>query len=152
MEMHMLATNGIGECALAAQGQHGQSAVWRHVIEALVGIERDVSRGDPQAESQSQTRAESGHVYAPSPHVEVSVIERLTDTSVSVRWRDATRGHYDDQIWISCRARSNGRCALSGAPIRRHDFVYKPRARSIVPANANAMILASLIARVTALT
>jgi hypothetical protein len=39
---------------------------------------------------------------------------------------------------------------LSGAAIRRHDFVYKPRTRAIVPANANAMILASSIEQVPA--
>jgi putative heme iron utilization protein len=54
-------------------------------------------------------------------------------------------------VWISCRARKKGRCALSGAVIQRDDFVYKPRVRSAVPANANAMILASVIARIPAM-
>ena len=123
-------------------------AVWSHVIDALVAGFGNAGEGAPYL----APRAECKGPYVLSPHVQVSVIERLSDTSVSVRWRDATRCHYDDQIWISCRARSGGRCALSGATIRRHDFVYKPRTRSIVPANANAMILASLVERVPALT
>jgi hypothetical protein len=75
------------------------------------------------------------------------VIERLSVTSVAVLWQDATRCRYADQVWISCRARKKGRCALSGSVIHRDDFIYKPRVRSAVPANANAMILASVIAR-----
>jgi hypothetical protein len=140
--------NGVAPSSLTTQGRHGRAAVWSHVIDALVAGDGRATEREPHL----QPRADSMASYAPSPHVEVSVIERLTHTSVSVRWRDATRCHYDDQVWISCRARSSGRCALSGAAIRRHDFVYKPRARSVAPANANAMILASLIERVGALT
>jgi hypothetical protein len=126
----------------------GAVAVWSHVIDALVAGFGSAGEGAPYL----QPRADCKGPYVLSPHVQVSVVERLSDTSVSVRWRDATRCRYDDQIWISCRARSGGRCALSGTPIRRHDFVYKPRTRSVVPANANAMILASLVERVPALT
>jgi hypothetical protein len=136
------------QSAPTTQRQDGRGTVWGHVIAALVAGQRSASERKPRL----QARTESMVPYAPSPHVQVRVIERLTETSVSVRWRDATRCHYDDQVWISCRARSNGRCALSGAAIRRHEFVYKPRARSVAPANANAMILASLIERVSALT
>ena len=73
------------------------------------------------------------------------MIERLSATSVAVSWQDATRCRYDEQVWISCRARLKGRCALSGEPIRRDDAIYKPRVRAAMPANAAAMILASVI-------
>jgi hypothetical protein len=145
---HTLHANCVRQSPVTTQAQCGQDGVWSHVIEALVAGDDNALGREPHL----QARMNSSEPYVPSRHVQVSVIERLTDTSVSVRWRDATRCHYDDQVWISCRARNNGRCALSGAAIRRHDFVYKPRARSIAPANANAMILASLIACVPTLT
>jgi hypothetical protein len=60
-------------------------------------------------------------------------------------WQDATRCRYVDQVWIRCRARVKGRCALSGATIRRDEPVYKPRMRTAIPANASAMILARVL-------
>lgn len=123
-------------------------AVWNRVIDALVAGFNGVGEGAPYL----QPRADVTRPYVLSRHVEVSVIERLSDSSVSVRWRDATRCCYDEQIWISCRARIGGRCALSGTLIRRHDAVYKPRTRTVVPANADAMILAPLIEQVSPLT
>lgn len=147
METDRIANVQIAPAAPAAFHANGV-AVWSHVIDALVAG----SGNEGEGARHLQSRADCKRPYVLSPHVQVNVIERLSDTSVSVRWRDATRCRYDDQIWISCRARSGGRCALSGATIRRHDFVYKPRTRSVVPANANAMILASLVERVPALT
>ncbi|MFC6947575.1 DUF3331 domain-containing protein [Paraburkholderia dipogonis] len=81
-----------------------------------------------------------------SRHIQIEVLERLSDTSIAVLWQDATRCRYVDQVWICCRARIKGRCALSGATIRRDDAIYKPRIRAAIPANADAMILASVIA------
>jgi hypothetical protein len=87
--------------------------------------------------------------YAPSTHILVEVIERLSDTSVAVLWQDATR--YDDQVWISYRARLKGHCALSGSEIRRDDLIYKPGVRMATPAKATAMILASVVERMAAM-
>ncbi len=121
--------------------------VWDHVIDALLGGIHNQGAGEVYLRWSARGIA----AYAPSPHIQVEVIERLSNTSVAVLWQDATRCRYADQVWTSCRARIKGRCALSGAVIHRDDFVYKPRARSAVPANANAMILASAIARITSL-
>jgi len=98
--------------------ESSRTLVWNHVIERLV----------------------AGYRYR-----QVEVIERLSDTSIAVLWQDATLCRYADQVWISCRARLKGRCALSGATIRRNDPIYKPRVRSAVPVNAAAMILASVV-------
>lgn len=148
----MRGTNGgSGARAATARGRQGQQAgVWPHVIAALLG--NDASAGGREDEggesARVRIRARGTAAYVPSADVEVSVLERITDTSISVRWRDATRCHYDDQIWISCRARGHGRCALTGMPIRPRDDVYKPRARSVAPVNADAMILAMWVAKV----
>ena len=127
----------------AAVMDGSRAPVWDHVIDALLAGYPDEGAG----ESYLTRPAPGITAYAPSPHIQVEVIERLSGTSVAVLWQDATRCRYADQVWISCRARKKGRCALSGAVIHRDDFVYKPSARSAIPVNADAMILASVIAR-----
>ncbi|MET3233585.1 DUF3331 domain-containing protein [Paraburkholderia sp. 22099] len=122
-----------------------RAPVWDHVIDALLAGFHHEGAGEAYL-----TRPAPGiAAYAPSPHIQVEVIERLSVTSIAILWQDATRCRYADQVWISCRARKKGRCALSGAVIHRDDFVYKPRVRNAVPANANAMILVSVIARIS---
>ena len=123
------------------------ASVWDHVIHALLGS----YRSDGAGKAYLARPASRGAAYAPSSHVQVEVIERLSDTSISVLWQDATRCRYIDQVWISCRARQKGCCALSGAVISRDDPIYKPRVRAATPANASAMILASVIERLPAM-
>lgn len=121
--------------------ESSRTLVWNHVIERLVaGYRYDVEARAYRAVPLTREAA-SG----PSRHRQVEVIERLSDTSIAVLWQDATLCRYADQVWISCRARLKGRCALSGATIRRNDPIYKPRVRSAVPVNAAAMILASVV-------
>lgn len=126
-----------------------RAAVWDHVILGLLpglcGTAPDSGR------EASRGRRPRVAAYAPSSHIQVEVIERLSETSVAVLWQDATRCRYDDQVWISCRARLKGFCVLSGAVIRRDDLIYKPRVRTTTPANAAAMILASVIEQMPAL-
>jgi hypothetical protein len=118
-------------------------AVWDHVIHGLLPHHRHQGAGEAYP-----TRAASRvAAYGLSSHIVVEVIERLSETSIAVRWQDATRCRYDDQVWIGCRARLKGRCALSGLVIRRDDLIYKPRVRSRKPVNAAAMMLASAIDR-----
>ncbi len=123
-----------------------RTLVWDHVIAGLL----PGYRSEGGSEAFRARRRPNMAAYAPSSHIQVEVTERLSDTSVAVLWQDATRCRYDDQVWISCRARLKGYCVLSGAAIRRDDLVYKPRVRTTTPANASAMILASVIERMLA--
>ncbi|CAH2910181.1 MAG: hypothetical protein CPSOU_1711 [uncultured Paraburkholderia sp.] len=75
----------------------------------------------------------------------ISAIDRLTDCTVTIAWSDATRGAYGSQVWRRMRARCAGRCASSGAAIVHGDLVYSPRLSRPPSANADAMILASVI-------
>jgi Domain of unknown function (DUF3331) len=78
----------------------------------------------------------------------VKVVERRSSKTVAVCWRDATSGHYAEQVWTLGVARVRAVCALSGAPISRGDAIYRPRhCRSHVPVNAEAAILASTLPR-----
>jgi hypothetical protein len=70
----------------------------------------------------------------------VTLIERLTSTSVVLRWCSPSC-HYGDQIWTCCVARTRGRCAVTGHIIERGDAVYRPQNRKrMPPVNADAMI------------
>lgn len=129
-----------------ARTDGGHAFVWDHVINAL-----KTCRDEGQGEAYLAPPARCMEKYAPSRHTRIDVMERLSESSVAVLWRDATRGRYGDQVWIVCRARTKGRCALSGAVIRRGDLVYKPRVRSAAPSNAAAMILASVVSGMPAL-
>ncbi|MFM0208541.1 DUF3331 domain-containing protein [Paraburkholderia sediminicola] len=123
----------------------GGAPVWEHMIVRLLASYRCEGEGEAYLKPRAKCIASN----APSRHVQVEVIERLSQTSIAVLWQDSTRCRYVDQVWISCRARHKGCCALSGATIRRDDPIYKPRVRSAIPANADAMILASVIARMS---
>jgi Domain of unknown function (DUF3331) len=131
----------------AAAPDDGRAPVWSHVISRLLSGYCNETEGEAYLKAPRKRLAAAD---APSRHVQIEVLERLSDTAIAVLWQDATRCQYVDQVWISCRARIKGRCALSGATIRRDDAIYKPRVRSAVPANADAMILASVIARMPA--
>jgi hypothetical protein len=150
LEQHPFATHR----SCQATGEHaseqsnawmdgGCGSVWDHVTDALLNGYRSDAAGEAchaQPASRGAACASSSHVQ-----VQVQVIERLSDTSISVLWQDATRCRYVDQGWSRCRARVKGRCALSGATIRRDEPVYKPRVRTAIPANASAMILARVL-------
>ncbi|MFM0172076.1 DUF3331 domain-containing protein [Paraburkholderia sediminicola] len=71
----------------------------------------------------------------------VKVIERLTETTAVIDWRDSTAGCYTEQVWRVCIARVTGQCALSGAVIKKGDAVYRPRRNRNLRANAAFMIL-----------
>ncbi|MPV57442.1 hypothetical protein CFB46_31180 [Burkholderia sp. HI2761] len=78
----------------------------------------------------------------------IIAVERQTDSSMLVSWSDPTRCRYDEQRWISAKARGPGlgRCALTGQPIRTGDAIYKPQWRGEKrPANCREMILATAL-------
>lgn len=77
--------------------------------------------------------------------VSVKIIDRPSSTTATVSWSDPTSGYYGDQVWRSGVARGEGLCAVSAQRIRRGDAVYKPRVSRLAPANADAMILSSVI-------
>jgi hypothetical protein len=74
----------------------------------------------------------------------VRVVEELPNSLFALRWHDPTLCYYGEQVWAPSRARSLGRCALSGKHISLGDSVYRPQTRARAkPLNLDAMILAS---------
>jgi hypothetical protein len=77
----------------------------------------------------------------------LSILEKLSASTISIRWSDPCLGHYESQIWGIGLSRADTTCALSGQPIRRGDSIFRPRAYgSHVPINSHRMILASVVA------
>jgi hypothetical protein len=121
---------------------------WLRMVELLRGYPAS-SAAHEAAAAINDTRTR-GSPVAPGAPCEnrgsiVSVIDRPSSNTVTIAWRDATRGSYGDQLWRRIRARSHGVCAISGAFIVRGETVFSPwpsRPRSV---NAGAMILASLL-------
>lgn len=70
----------------------------------------------------------------------VRVIERSTDTRLTLAYRDPSRCAYGDQEWYLTRARRSGVCAVTGREIRRGEEVYRPRPMRPQALNADAMI------------
>jgi Domain of unknown function (DUF3331) len=80
----------------------------------------------------------------------VNVLDRLSERTVTVSWRDSTSCHYNDQIWRVGIARQPGRCAMTGVSIEPGEAIYRPIPTLPAPVNAQAMILASAISRAQA--
>jgi hypothetical protein len=94
----------------------------------------------PPVKSKSSGKA-SQHSKTPCSVV-FSSIERASPRTLWVSWHEATIGRYSEQRWVRCVSRNRGICALSGAPIRRGDSIYRPSTRSAMkPCNIGAMIL-----------
>lgn len=81
----------------------------------------------------------------PSLHRVVSLLERISPSTVTIAWRDSTSCSYGAQIWMGANAKVSGVCAMSGAQIKRGDRIFRPRHSKPAPVNAGAMILASAI-------
>jgi hypothetical protein len=73
----------------------------------------------------------------------VSVIELPTPRTATVSWCDPLSGCYGHQTWRVALAKQSGECVLSGKPIKRGDFIYRPATCQPPPGNAGAMIMAS---------
>ena len=80
----------------------------------------------------------------------VSIVEKLSSTTIGIRWSDPCLGHYADQTWRIGLARADGICVLSGKPIRRGDSIFRPGVyRSQVPLNRHRMMLASAVSGIS---
>lgn len=77
--------------------------------------------------------------------VQVHVIDRPSQSTATVVWRDPTHCSYGDQVWHASRARVAGVCAMSGCAIHAGDAIYKPRPCRPAPLNTGAMILRSVV-------
>ena len=99
---------------------------WEHMITSLGPSSMAVVRSMPMPRARQADGPRRGHRGdAPTPssgdnrrRCAIVTAERQTDSSMLVSWSDPTHCRYDEQRWISAKARGLGRCALTGMPIR----------------------------------
>lgn len=95
--------------------------------------------------SALKTRPHTDEPFSPAQPVVITVVERLSETTVILRWCSC-RCHYGDQVWKRQVARTRGACAVTGEPIQRGDPVFRAQVRGHTPpANRAAMIHPSVI-------
>lgn len=75
----------------------------------------------------------------------IRVLERPTDRTAHLLWRDPGQCYYADQLWLRGVAAYLSRCALSGLAVTRGDYIYRPRQGKVRTLNAFAIIRASAL-------
>jgi hypothetical protein len=121
---------------------------WLQTLGLLSMLSGKVSTG---ADEVATVAARCGRKAAHLPvmgerfDAQVHVIDRPTQSTATVVWRDATHCSYGDQVWHTSRARVAGVCAMSGRAIQPGDEIYKPRPCRPAPLNVGAMILSAVV-------
>jgi hypothetical protein len=121
---------------------------WLHIVSGLQT--RKPQRSLSSAKLMRCGLCEHRH-FPPCPAagvVSIRRVQRQTDLTILVSWSNATRGHFQDQVWRAGYARIAGTCGLTGQPVQRGDHIFRPASRvGSVPVNATEMILADAISR-----
>ncbi|WP_374193516.1 DUF3331 domain-containing protein [Trinickia mobilis] len=107
----------------------------------------DACSGENAIVNDALLRARNGcRGYAPKDYsgrnAKIEIIDRPTQSTIVLSWRDPTGCRYGYQTWRKAIAKRPGMCAMSGASIRRGDMIFRPGMNGGRPANASAMILA----------
>ncbi|MFC0402151.1 DUF3331 domain-containing protein [Paraburkholderia rhizosphaerae] len=89
---------------------------------------------------------EADRPRAHTTKLNAEIVDRLTLSTIAVRWSDSRSGVYGEQTWRISRASRYSHCAATGLDIQPGDAVFKPALIHYkVPFNGNRMILASAV-------
>ncbi|GAB2902530.1 hypothetical protein GCM10027093_44620 [Paraburkholderia jirisanensis] len=89
---------------------------------------------------------ETDTVSADATTLKAAILDRLTYSTIAVRWSDSQSGFYGEQIWRIGRAYRHSHCAATGLRIQPGDIVFKPKISQYkMPFNGSRMILASAV-------
>ncbi|MEM5461455.1 DUF3331 domain-containing protein [Paraburkholderia phytofirmans] len=77
--------------------------------------------------------------------VAITLLDRPSPRTVTGSWSDARGCRYGEQLWRLQTAKRSGICALSGQGIAAGDVIYRPTKVESPPANAAAMMRATLV-------
>ncbi|WP_245753233.1 DUF3331 domain-containing protein [Paraburkholderia sartisoli] len=77
--------------------------------------------------------------------VAIALLDRPSPRTATVSWSDPRGCKYGEQVWRLATARRSGTCALSGQGIAAGDAIYRPTKARPPPANAAAMMLATVV-------
>lgn len=111
------------------------------------------SASKPARRNRRRCKLKSARVSSdvtPVVHVDlrlasVSIVERSSSQTVTVRWSDARIGHFAEQIWCLGRSCADSFCVLTGQKILCGDKVFRPRIRQGVAPDQDRMILARAV-------
>jgi hypothetical protein len=110
--------------------ENEQALRWRHITKVLAAC----GGGGDGAIGCKPRRAvvTSGLLFGGcnGRNATIEILDRPTSTSAVLSWRD-TGGSYGYQLWHKGIGKWGGSCELSGAPIRRGDFVFRPATRAL---------------------
>jgi hypothetical protein len=120
---------------------------WMTTLDMLAGsqpMSRDVRRQQiARPMEKTSSLMASTEAYG---NVKISLLERISETIVTVSWIDATASNYREQMWRVGAAAQHGVCVLSGQSISRGDRIYRPAWYGRVrPENKSAMMLADTV-------
>ncbi|SMG60443.1 DUF3331 domain-containing protein [Paraburkholderia susongensis] len=126
---------------------------WKQTIISLQHASSSFTNAEAVEQASVERNAKLGGTRSrtsrPASHVPFSgyirILERLSSTTISIYWYDATCGLYTDQIWKRTYSRHKTVCTVTGRPVERGDAVYRPYRRGTWPANANHSILACVL-------
>uniref|UniRef100_UPI003F4F778B DUF3331 domain-containing protein n=1 Tax=Caballeronia sp. LjRoot34 TaxID=3342325 RepID=UPI003F4F778B len=129
---------------------------WSHILTTLPGnrlnLRPDLSKASCEGLGSSRPAqprlVATGYGQSFHPNVIISVLN-LDERYATIAWQDATSCRYGDQRWYRCPAPFDGVCSLTGFKILRGSDVFRPSRRGLymLPANADAMILAAALQR-----
>ncbi|MBI0361343.1 DUF3331 domain-containing protein [Burkholderia oklahomensis] len=77
--------------------------------------------------------------------VAIALLDRPSPRTATVSWSDSRGCRYGEQVWRLATAKRSGICALSGQDIAAGEAIYRPTKVEPPPANAAAMMLATVV-------
>lgn len=77
--------------------------------------------------------------------VAIALLDRPSPRTATVSWSDPRGCKYGEQVWRLATAKRSGICALSGQGIAAGEAIYRPTKVKPPPANAAAMMLATVV-------
>ncbi|PRX96469.1 DUF3331 domain-containing protein [Paraburkholderia sp. BL25I1N1] len=87
----------------------------------------------------------SSRLPARNGDVAITLLDRPSPRTATVSWSDPRGCKYGEQVWRLATAKRSGLCALSGQRIAAGDAIYRPSKVEPPPANATAMMLATVV-------
>jgi hypothetical protein len=121
---------------------------WRHITQSLVACSDGATINAHLKACTVDLRINIASSRRSRCCATIDILDQPTATTAVLSWRDATGGHYGNQLWHKGCAKRPGLCAVSGTPIKLGDEIFRPSVRNGRPTNWTAMILATHLPRV----
>ncbi|MBA9836081.1 DUF3331 domain-containing protein [Burkholderia contaminans] len=125
--------------AEARVGELDINSSWMHIVTLLSG------KGSPHEQISAagdRGNARRGLDIRWPEDVQIRILERLSDHTVSLAWGHPCRGHFGCQTWQRTTARTCGICSLTGERVLQGEQIYKLVRSASGVRRINEMLLA----------